>query len=172
MSDRQRWFARYRVRLGFVVAAVALALATPTWSTLAVGAAIAIVGAALRIWAAGHLEKGREVTASGPYRVMRHPLYVGSAIIGIGLAVASASAIVSALVALYLVVTLSSAIRSEEQHLTDKFGEAYPAYRSGRAPEAPRRFSLARVAANREYRAVIGLAAALAVLALKCLTQH
>ena len=39
-------------------------------------------GEALRIWAAGHLEKGREVTASGPYRWTRHPLYLGSTIIG------------------------------------------------------------------------------------------
>ena len=32
------------------------------------GAVVALVGEALRIWAAGHLEKSREVTRSGPYR--------------------------------------------------------------------------------------------------------
>ena len=169
MTDVRRRFARYRVRLGFVAVAVGLWLATPSWRTLAIGGAIAILGEAIRVWAAGHLEKSREVTASGPYRFTRHPLYLGSAIIGGGFAIAAGSAIVAAIVAVYLAVTLTSAIRSEERHLTDKFGAAYPAYRDGRAPEMPRRFSLARAFANREHRAIAGLAAALALLVWKVL---
>jgi protein-S-isoprenylcysteine O-methyltransferase Ste14 len=169
MTDVRRRFARYRVRLGFVAAAVGLWLATPSWRTLAIGGAIALVGEAIRVWAAGHLEKSREVTASGPYRFTRHPLYLGSAVIGVGFAVAAGSAIVAAIVVVYLGVTLTSAIRSEERHLTDKFGAAYPAYRDGRAPEMPRHFSLARAVANREHRAIAGLAAALALLAWKVL---
>jgi protein-S-isoprenylcysteine O-methyltransferase Ste14 len=164
-----RFLARHRVRIGFAAAALALWLATPTPASLAAGAAIAMAGEALRIWAAGHLEKGREVTASGPYRLTRHPLYVGSAIIGAGFALASASWLTAALIAIYLVITLTSAIRSEERHLTEKFGPAYPEYREGRAPEVARRFSLTRVFANREYRAVAGLGFALALLALKLL---
>ena len=65
-------------------------LARPTSRSLAIGGAMALVGEALRIWAAGHLEKGREVTRSGPYRLTRHPLYLGSAIIGVGVAIAAA----------------------------------------------------------------------------------
>ena len=169
MTDVRRRFARYRVRLGFVAAVIGLWLATPTWRTLVIGGAIALVGEAIRVWAAGHLEKSRAVTASGPYRFTRHPLYLGSAIIGVGFAVASGSAIVAAIVAVYLAVTITSAIRSEERHLTDKFGAAYPAYRDGRAPEMQRRFSLARAVANREHRAIAGLAAALALLVWKVL---
>ena len=169
MPDRRRLFARYRVRLGFPVAAIALWLARPTPRSLLIGAAIAVAGEALRIWAAGHLEKGREVTMSGPYGFTRHPLYVGSAIIGIGLAVASAHALVAVITLLYLGVTLTSAIRSEERHLTDKFGGTYPAYREGRATGMSRPFSAARVVANREHRAVFGLAVALALLAWKAL---
>ena len=56
-----------------------------------------VVGEALRIWAAGHLEKGREVTRSGPYRWTRHPLYIGSAIIALGVVIAARSAIVALL---------------------------------------------------------------------------
>ena len=82
MVDRRPRFARYRVRLGFAGAAVALILATPTPASLALGAAVASIGEAIRIWAAGHLDKGREVTSSGPYRFTRHPLYLGSSIIG------------------------------------------------------------------------------------------
>jgi hypothetical protein len=76
---------------------------------------------------------------------------------------------VAVLTLLYLGVTLTSAVRSEERHLTDKFGPAYPAYREGRAAPTPRPFSASRVVANREHRAMIGLALALALLALKAL---
>ncbi|HET7031631.1 MAG TPA: methyltransferase, partial [Casimicrobiaceae bacterium] len=84
-----RWLARRRVALGFVVGVATLVLARPTWRTWCVGLSIAAAGEALRIWAAGHLEKSREVTRSGPYRWTRHPLYVGSAIMAVGIVIAS-----------------------------------------------------------------------------------
>lgn len=168
MTELTRLLARYRVRLGFVAAIAAFWLATPTRTTLIVGALVTLLGEGLRIWAAGHLEKGREVTASGPYRLTRHPLYVGSSIIGVGFAIASASVIVALLVVIYLVMTIGAAIRREESHLTEKFGAAYPQYRDGRT-DAVRRFSFARVLRNREYRAVLGLAVALALLTWKAL---
>src|SRR2546428_1465627 len=123
--------ARRRVPLGFIVAAATLALAQPTWRTWQIGLAVALAGEIIRVWAAGHLEKGREVTRSGPYRIARHPLYVGSTIIGAGAAIVSASWTVATLIALYLAVTLTAAIRSEEADLTEKFGGEYPAYRRG-----------------------------------------
>ena len=76
--------ARFRTRLGLVVGAAAFWLARPTLDTVAAGALIAALGEALRIWAAGHLHKSREVTSSGPYRWLGHPLYVGSSIMGVG----------------------------------------------------------------------------------------
>ena len=173
-----RFLARRRVPLGFLCGIAALWLAEPTPRTLMIGAIVAVIGEGARIWAAGHLEKGREVTMSGPYRLTRHPLYLGSTIIGIGLAIASASVVVALLVAVYLGVTLSAAIATEEAHLTAKFGEAYPEYREGRLPgvsrrcgrrPAPRRFSAARAMRNREYRAVAGLLAVLALLTFKAL---
>jgi protein-S-isoprenylcysteine O-methyltransferase Ste14 len=169
MSDLSRRLARYRVRLGFVAAALAFWLARPTARSLAVGAAVAIAGEGLRIWAAGHLEKGSEVTASGPYRRTRHPLYVGSALIALGFAIASARLAVVVLVAGYLALTYGAAMRGEERHLTAKFGPAYPAYRRGRATGTDRRFSLRRVVRNREYRAIAGLLLVLALLVWKVL---
>lgn len=156
--------ARRRVPAGFVFGAIALWLATPTPRSLAIGAAVAVAGEAFRVWAAGHLEKGREVTTSGPYRLTRHPLYMGSSLMGAGLAIAASSASVAALVLGYLAVTITAAIRTEESHLTEKFGAAYPAYRDGRIEGVPRAFSFARALRNREYRAVAGLAAALTIL--------
>jgi protein-S-isoprenylcysteine O-methyltransferase Ste14 len=156
--------ARYRVHLGFLSAAVALALARPTRTSLTAGLAVAAMGELLRIWAAGHIEKGREITRSGPYRFVRHPLYLGSTFIGIGFAVAAWSPTVAVLCALYLGLTLAAAIRTEEATLDARFDGAYSAYREGRSEPVARRFSWARVMANREYRAVAGLAAAFAFL--------
>jgi protein-S-isoprenylcysteine O-methyltransferase Ste14 len=162
-----RRIARLRVPLGFVSGIVVLWLAHPTARTLTVGAIVAAVGEALRVWAAGHLEKGREVTASGPYALTRHPLYVGSIVIGIGLAIACARVGVATLIVAYLAITLTAAIRTEEAHLTAKFGGAYPDYRAGRRADESRRFSLARAMRNREYRSMVGLLIAIAALALR-----
>jgi protein-S-isoprenylcysteine O-methyltransferase Ste14 len=162
--------ARWRVALGFVCGALVLWLAQPTAETLAAGAAIAIGGECLRLWAAGHLNKAREVTISGPYRWFAHPLYVGSSIMGVGLAVASNRISAAGLIVLYLVVTLTAAVRNEETFLRRTFGDRYDRYRRGTvdvAPRSRRRFSLAQAAANREHRALVGLAVAVLLLMLK-----
>jgi protein-S-isoprenylcysteine O-methyltransferase Ste14 len=159
--------ARRRVGLGFVLAAVVLWLAQPTRQTMIVGAAVATLGESLRIWAAGHVEKSREVTRSGPYRLMRHPLYLGSSIMATGIVIASASWIVALLVAAYLATTITASIRSEEAHLREKFGSEYDAYAASVAPPMRRAFSAARAWHNREHHALAGLLVALALLALK-----
>jgi protein-S-isoprenylcysteine O-methyltransferase Ste14 len=124
---------------------------------------VALVGAGVRVWAAGHLEKGREVTSSGPYALTRHPLYLGSTLIGLGLAIAAADPIVAVIVIAYLGLTVTAAIRTEEAHLTAKFGAAYPDYRAGKM-SVRRSFSVARALRNREYRAAVGVLMVLALL--------
>ena len=159
--------ARLRVPLGFVFGALCLWLARPTLRSVATGAVVAVAGDVIRIWASGHLEKKRGVTSSGPYRWTGHPLYVGSSVMGVGLAVGAARFEVTVLVAAYLIVTLVAAIRTEERFLTSAFGDEYARYRSGQAGASARRFSWTRVRANREYRAALGLAGVIAVLAIK-----
>jgi protein-S-isoprenylcysteine O-methyltransferase Ste14 len=159
--------ARCRVGLGFAFGVLAFWLARPTLWTILAGSGVAIVGEAVRIWAAGHLNKSREVTRSGPYRFAAHPLYVGSSIIGAGLAIASGSVTVAVLIAVYLAVTLTAAIRSEEAFLRRVFGDAYDEYRHTGRVDVDRRFSLARAIANREHRAVGGLALGVLLLVLK-----
>ena len=159
--------ARWRVPLGFLFGAIVLWLAQPTGRTLMIGGAVAIAGEALRLWAAGHIEKSREVTSSGPYRWTRHPLYLGSAIIAIGIVIAARQWIVTGLVALYLAIPLWSAVRAEEAHLREKFGGDYDAYAARQTAPMARSFSTARVLANREHHTIAGLLAALGLLALK-----
>lgn len=162
-----RLLARWRVFLGFVLAAVVLWFATPTRLSLLIGALVAIAGESLRLWAAGHLEKSKEVTQSGPYRYTRHPLYLGSAWIGIGLAIVANNRILQVIVITYLVLTLSAAMRSEEAHLREKFGDAYDAYAEKRAPRVERAFSWRRAIYNREHHTIAGLLMGLLLLAAK-----
>ena len=159
--------SRLRVPIGFVCGLIVLWLAEPTRATVVAGAAIAAGGELVRFWAAGHINKSKEVTASGPYRWVAHPLYVGSSVMGTGLAVASGRGIVAAIVAAYLALTLRAAIKSEEASLRRAFGDRYDRYRDADLVDMRRRFSLARAIANREHRAVIGLALAILLLALK-----
>jgi protein-S-isoprenylcysteine O-methyltransferase Ste14 len=167
MADLTTTLARWRVPVGFLFGAAVLWLAQPTFATLAAGSAIAAAGELLRIWAAGHLEKGSEVTRSGPYRMTHHPLYAGSALIGAGVAVASARWSVAVLVAAYLLSTIAAAIRHEEANMRAAFGDGYDAYLSSRAKPSDRSFSVERAFRNKEYRAIIGLLVVAAVFAFK-----
>jgi protein-S-isoprenylcysteine O-methyltransferase Ste14 len=160
---------RRRVALGFVTAVATLFLARPTWAAWRLGMAIALAGELVRLWAAGHLEKSREVTRSGPYRWTRHPLYAGSAVIALGVVIAARSATVALLAALYIATTIPAAIRAEEAFLRRTFGDTYDQYRGSRGEPMRRSFSLARAWRNREYRAVAGLLGGFALLALKIL---
>lgn len=169
MADWVARLARRRVPLGFATAALVLLLATPTPAALAAGALVAVAGEAVRIWAAGHLEKSREVTTSGPYRFVRHPLYVGSGIIAAGVVIASASIGAAVVALLYFIVTVTAAVRTEEAFLRRQFGPQYDNYCAGTAETAARRFSWDRVRKNRESRALRGLVVAFALLTAKLL---
>ena len=179
MTDLSSWqarlaqaLARTRVSIGFLCGVAVLWLAQPTARSLMIGGAIAGAGELLRIWAAGHLEKGREVTQSGPYRLTRHPLYLGSAVIALGAAVASARVVVALLIGAYMTATIVAAIRHEEAGMRASFGDQYDAYLESRAAVVERPFSLGRAMKNKEYRAVAGLAAVAAILAGKALISR
>ena len=168
-ADSARTLARWRVTGGFVAAVVMLALATPTWGTWTAGFFVAGIGECLRIWAAGHLEKGREVTRSGPYRFVRHPLYTGSMVMALGVAVACRGAVPALVAGLYMGATILAAVQVEEEQLRQAFGSTYDDYAASRGEPMRRRFSVERARRNREYRAVVGLLAGFALLALKIL---
>ena len=81
---------------------------------------------------------------------------------GVGLAIASGRVVVALLIAAYLIVALTIAVKSEEAFLRRAFGDGYDRYRRGgeasrAVSQGDRRFSVAQARANREHRAVIGL---------------
>ena len=79
--------SRYRVPVGWLMGLAVVALARPTPWSLLVGLPFACAGEALRLWASGHIEKTKRLATGGPYAHSRNPLYVGSLLIALGVAV-------------------------------------------------------------------------------------
>ena len=150
-----RWLARWRVALGFLSAIFAYWFARSTWTSIAIGLSISAVGELVRIWASGHLDKAREVTRSGPYKYVSHPLYLGSCIMGVGFAIAAAALIPAIIVGVYLALTIPAAMITETRAIAN--------LESG----VERPFSVARVMTNREYRAVAGFVIGAGLLILR-----
>src|SRR5512146_2898035 len=108
---------RIRVPLGFALAVLYVWLARPTWTSIVIGAVIALLGVAIRAVASGHISKNSELTMSGPYAHTRNPLYLGSIVIALGFAIAALSPwIVVAIVMLFIAIYVP-VIRSEEEFL-------------------------------------------------------
>lgn len=172
------WAARWRVPAGFAVAGVYLYFARPTPVALAVGAAIAAVGIGVRAVAAGYLRKGEALARGGPYAYVRHPLYLGSAFVVAGFALAAGQAwlgllLVAVFIALYVPVLLR-----EEAEMATRFSTAYEAYAAAVPRLLPRvrwgghgrseeRFSWRLYWRNREYNALAGYLAMLLLLYLR-----
>src|SRR6202050_1142554 len=72
---------RIRVPLGFLFAAFYIWRARPTWASIFVGVAIALLGIAIRALASGQVQKNQVLTQTGPYAYVRNPLYLGSILI-------------------------------------------------------------------------------------------
>jgi len=161
------YLARKRVPLGFAAAVATAALARPTWSSWRTGLLVAVLGEMIRVWAAGHLEKGREVTQSGPYRWTAHPLYVGSSVIALGVVIAANSLIAAVVAVVYMGATMTAAVKTEEAFLRRRFGQTYDDYRRAETAPVQRRFSMARALRNKEYRAIVGLLIGFGFLALR-----
>jgi hypothetical protein len=94
---------------------------------------------------------------------------VGSSIIALGIVIAAWHPVVTVVAIVYMVATLTAAIRREEAFLRRAFGDAYDRYRASADEPMARRFSFARAMRNREQRAIAGLALGFALLALKVL---
>ena len=54
----------------------------PSWFVS--GAVITLLGEWLRLWAAGHLRKNKQLTTTGPYSYVKNPLYIGTLLITVG----------------------------------------------------------------------------------------
>jgi len=170
------WAARWRVPLGFALGFAYLIVSQLTERRLVAGVAVALLGLVVRGWAAGFLDKNHSLATGGPYRYTRNPLYLGSALTGVGLAIAGGSVVMMLALASLFLLVYGPVIWREEHFLRQKFGAAYEGYSAsvplllpGRhpGPASGQSFRWERYRKNREYEAALGLSAALVFLILK-----
>jgi protein-S-isoprenylcysteine O-methyltransferase Ste14 len=179
MSRAAELFARWRVRVGYLLALVVLWFARPTPVSVASGAIVGAVGLAIRAYAAGYLHKQSVLTVTGPYAHTRNPLYLGSSVLALGAGVAMRSWISGAILVVYFALVYAVVMRREEQELLMQHGDAFPAYAAAVPLFFPRftpaklqgasagSFSLAQYRKNHEYEAAVGFLLLLVVLLLK-----
>jgi protein-S-isoprenylcysteine O-methyltransferase Ste14 len=177
-TDWPRIARRIRVPLGFVFAVFYFWLAKPTWRFIGLGAVLIVPGLLIRALASGHVRKNEALATSGPYAYTRNPLYLGSLLMGVGFAVAARSWWIGvALVVMFLAIYLP-VVQDEEAFLRARFPEFeeyerhVPRMLPRIAPYAPsdataRGFSFDLYLQHREYNAVLGAIAVLAVLIVK-----
>jgi hypothetical protein len=167
---------RQRVRIGLPLVVVCGWLASPTPRALAFGGAVAVLGLAVRGFAASNLSKHSALTTSGPYAFTRNPLYFGSMIIGAGLLAAVHSWLAAALGAAYFAAFYPLTMRRETRKLRAQYGRAFDDY-AARVPLFWPRLALPGSVRpggswklyrrNGEYQSALGVAIALALLCLK-----
>jgi len=187
-----------RVFLGFVFGICFIIFSRPSsLAALIFGLLVAIAGETVRLVASGYIIKNDELSTEGPYSLVRHPLYFGSFVMGLGLCLSIFSVyhIISAIIfmALYIVLFFSvyiPVLKKEEQVLIEKYGQKYLDYKASVPMLFPcllnckcncscncekekteniksKKFDKKVFMNNKEYRALLGLLAIMLILVAK-----
>jgi protein-S-isoprenylcysteine O-methyltransferase Ste14 len=178
----RKFAQRIRVPAGFILAPLLLIAARPTRSSLIAGAALALIGLMIRAWASGHLRKNQELSVAGPYAYTRNPLYLGTFIMGTGIAVATGALwFVAIFIAFYLLIYLP-VMSAEADYMKELFPDDYQIYsqkvplffprvRPYRPPGfqggSSKSFDPSLYLRHREYRAAIGVTFLMVLLAAR-----
>jgi len=145
-------------------------------------------GAILRGWGAGHLVKNHELTVTGPYAHVRHPLYVGTILIVTGFAFAVGgwgSLVVLAVIWPWFALHyFPRKERNESRRLEALYGERFARYRAAvpalwprvhawaedagvEAAARDRRWALGRYSENNELGTLLAVSAGVVLFWLR-----
>ncbi|MBL8565270.1 MAG: isoprenylcysteine carboxylmethyltransferase family protein [Hyphomicrobiaceae bacterium] len=104
-----------------------------------IGVGLGVAGLALILWAAMTLWRHKttvlphrgasDLVTDGPFRWRRNPIYIGDALVLLGLAEMTKNVWFAILVPVFLALVTWLAILPEERHLEARFGERWRAYR-------------------------------------------
>lgn len=105
--------------------------------TFWIGAAVTVVGLLFAVWARQHLgsnwssavtiKQGHELITTGPYALVRHPIYTGILTGFLGTAIAL-SQVRGVLGFVLIFVVLWTKLRMEEEWMRSQFGDTYATY--------------------------------------------
>ena len=131
---------RYRIRLSFLVfgilvgvefyRGVQLRSVFSTEDPIGMVASLMVVfGALLRSWSAGVIHKNDQLATTGPYALFRHPLYLGSLNIAIGLLLLINEPVNFLVLAILIILVYVPKIRHEENLLAGLYGKDWDAFK-------------------------------------------
>lgn len=148
VAEGQDWsgrLARMPIWLGYIVLIViwiypfGIVMIRRTAVSRSLAVAICVLGLMVSIWsrkALGtewsrdvELKQGHRLVERGPYAFVRHPIYTGHLLMGLGTAIGSGQMVAFAGLALFF-VGFWIKLRQEEELLIRSFPEEYPAYRA------------------------------------------
>lgn len=122
-----------RQTLAVVLIVVYSATAAPLPALAAVGLALAVVGALVRLYASGFIVKNQVLATDGAYRFVRHPLYTGNILLVVGFALAGSRWWGLPLAVFFFWFYYPTAIEYEDRKLHRIFGPAWEQW-SARTP--------------------------------------
>jgi len=96
---------------------------------LSLGLALFAIGLFLRIWSQMHLhyrlKEHKILTLTGPYSIVRNPIYIGNTLILVGTTLIAELVWFAPVMLLACMITYALTVRYEERHLSEKYGEPY-----------------------------------------------
>jgi protein-S-isoprenylcysteine O-methyltransferase Ste14 len=134
------WLFRHRTALPLPVAAAILALrvgeAPPSAALVAAGVTLTALGEALRVWGVHHIgaisrtrsDRLGPLVESGPFGLLRNPLYVGNIALWAGFALAARLVWLAPVILVVLGLEYHAIVRWEEGLLESRLGDGYRAY--------------------------------------------
>ncbi|MBP1597187.1 MAG: putative protein-S-isoprenylcysteine methyltransferase-like protein [Acidobacteria bacterium] len=167
---------KVRVPAGTVLGVVFLLLMHPSRNSLVIGGAITSAGALIRVWAAGYIDKGKELAKDGPYALTRNPLYFGSFFMALGVLLAGQGYWLLVPFVAFFLAMYYPVMKKEEEELLQGYGGEFleyarrvpmffPSFRIASASSSS--FLWSRVLKNREHRTLMGLGLIEIILILK-----
>jgi protein-S-isoprenylcysteine O-methyltransferase Ste14 len=157
---------KLRVPVGTLLGVVFLLLMHPTVRSIWIGGSVAVMGWTLRLWAAGHIEKGRVLTRGGPYALTRNPLYLGSFVMALGILLAGQVYWLLIPFAAFFLAFYFPVMKAEEEELLQGYGSEFLSYAQrvplffpsfSRGEFASSSFLWSRAIRNREHRTLLAL---------------
>ena len=130
-----------RQAIGILLIAVFCVLAKPMPALFWAGAVVAIVGILVRVWASGFVVKNKELSTTGPYGLVRHPLYTGNILMLIGYCLVNGQWWSWVVGAFFLWFWYPPAISYEDKKLHKIFGDPWLEWSSRTPALIPRTLS-------------------------------
>ena len=140
------WLFRHRTSLPIPAALAILTLrlgeAPPSALLMGAGVAITVIGELIRLWGVHHIgaisrtrsDRLGPLVASGPFALLRNPLYVGNIALWVGFALTARLVWLAPIILCLLALEYHAIVRWEEALLESRLGQAYRDY----AAQVPR----------------------------------